>query len=880
MPKRLHVRGIAGLWIIWMIMTASFGSGSWLTGLRPAGVQAQYITNPYMFDETGQRVVFDALDPVIRRWYLPQDLYRQYRWRPWEYSNYAREHYQRYTNIALEGERWYDIYGNYVTHGWQIYDWRQEHPLTFGSAILKQPQYASWFDNLVIASDARGQHYMSLTIGNEIRTTLTPMTFSKPAYSGLQWDYLSDKYAGTILASRVNHPGFAQTKDFVLDETDFTNMLAFRGTVQVGDFVNLGGTYINCYTGRTDRNLKLEDMRRGQLSTVQTGDVVRWVAVRILDDSPEDGRAGGALFSYTLWTRRIDADGNVVKEWGPEDIQPLIEGGYQQHGYLTADGGETITLTYPIPDPGLVDRIGFELVISNDFRVEVTSNLQTDVRGYPVYLPVTRAKGNVDDNSNQQVIRFDYGLPTGNEIYGATFEITDVLGFTVHGEYIVNLQHRRFPNVNLDEHHPSTDKAHAWYLTATKMAYPWFAYGEVFSIDHDYNTTVFMVDPSGFIDYSDKTQFVYELVDDNDNQSRMPDWSRRHQRRDPAVFPGLDENNDGRSDFNRNNSLRPDYDEPFLRYEVDPPEFLFGMDMNHNTIIDRFEDDEEPSYPYQRDRHGYNVYVGAEIVPDVRLRVGHLHQWMWTDDRESRSYYTLFTLQRDYPRIGRIQFFENFRYVQDNIPDDVWLWKHPPGTRGQRVLFRDPLRARDTFINTTYLGYDYVGIPELNSNHKVKFESYHQHQKEWPKWVAGRQDTVRTENSWSLGLINKADYSFSLPGDISLIPKLKSMYRQEKIGGSNSVKELTQSQYLILRFPVLHRSQIEIGTETMQHWDFTDKFNDYDGLVLAGQFSNRTHYMGYLLITNVGLSYERNVFRRRTEAGTMAFVSVFAGIGD
>ena len=57
---------------------------------------------------------------------------------------------------------------------------------------------------------------------------------------------------------------------------------------------------------------------------------------------------------------------------------------------------------------------------------------------------------------------------------------------------------------------------------------------------------------------------------------------------DIAVFPGLDENNDFVSDFNQNQNSRPAFSEPFLRYAVDPPEFLFGMDMNNNTLIDRF----------------------------------------------------------------------------------------------------------------------------------------------------------------------------------------------------------------------------------------------------------------------------------------------------
>ena len=44
------------------------------------------------FEQPG--VVFDALDPVLRKWYVPQELYTEYGWRPREYSNYARDLYQ------------------------------------------------------------------------------------------------------------------------------------------------------------------------------------------------------------------------------------------------------------------------------------------------------------------------------------------------------------------------------------------------------------------------------------------------------------------------------------------------------------------------------------------------------------------------------------------------------------------------------------------------------------------------------------------------------------------------------------------------------------------------------------------------------------------
>ena len=60
-------------------------------------------------------IYLDALDPALRRWYVPQVMFAEYPWRQWEYTNRARLPYQRYVNIDLEGDYFYDLYGNYLT---------------------------------------------------------------------------------------------------------------------------------------------------------------------------------------------------------------------------------------------------------------------------------------------------------------------------------------------------------------------------------------------------------------------------------------------------------------------------------------------------------------------------------------------------------------------------------------------------------------------------------------------------------------------------------------------------------------------------------------------------------------------------------------------
>ena len=58
-----------------------------LTGREPRGVDVYEM----------------AMTPAQRKWQYPQSLHKFYRWTGEEYSNYARENYERYVGTELEG---------------------------------------------------------------------------------------------------------------------------------------------------------------------------------------------------------------------------------------------------------------------------------------------------------------------------------------------------------------------------------------------------------------------------------------------------------------------------------------------------------------------------------------------------------------------------------------------------------------------------------------------------------------------------------------------------------------------------------------------------------------------------------------------------------
>ncbi len=876
LPRLLNRLCLTGLGVAFML--------SWATA-SVAQSRASY--NPLV--PTGPHIIAEALDPTLIKWYLPQELYREYGWKSWEYTNYAKEWFSRYTDVALEGSRFYDLYGNYVTKGWKVYDWTENQPAQQGSQMLKAPQYKKWFGNVVVSSASKGRFYTALTAGDVIRTTMTPLTFSKPSFNGLQWDFLTDKYGFTMLASRISDPTVAVTEEYSpgSDLTGTTVLYGFRGTVQLGGFATLGATYVNAHNTNMALDLRSSSFK-GVLTEAQHvgSGFIDKIVIRLSDDSPEDGE-GAVLFSEKIFIDSGNGQGLVLA-----DIKPTITGGALVGGLWQANGPEAIELTYDIKrdfaggDYRFIKNVVFDLWLANDYRVEIKSNLQTNVRGEQVHLLVTRALGNVKDGSNQKSVRFQYGLPTGNEVYGVTLEIDDLAGFNLRAEYDINRRFRRFPNRNYLKHPVATDKSDAFYVAASQIIYPLFLYGEVFSMDKSYSTTAFICDQGGFIDYENDAGYLFEFVDDNDDQDRFPDWDRKNvnQRAEPggydvAVFPGLDENNDLVSDFNQNDNLYPDYKEPFLKYNVDPPEFLFGMDMNNNTVVDRFENDNEADYLYKKDHRGYNVYTGVEIVPGIRLTVGHLNEWLLSKDKKSRASYGVFTLQRDYAGLGRLQIFNTAKMAKDDIPDDLYQWVQPPLSRGMTQKFDDPLIAQDTFINSAYLRFDYTQIPHLNFINKFKYQTYDQQ--------GAQKDRLR--NSESLGIINKADYSLRLGKQILLMPKWKSMYYYHTPAERTELKEkeLSEILSLMLKYTLSKGTWLELGYEGTWFTNFIDMppsppadfVDDYKGNVLAIQFSNLSDYLGYKLNSKVGFRWERLSFEYTAETNTVIFVRLYAGVG-
>ena len=891
------------------------------------------------FRPQGPGTLLGTIDPVVKKWYLPQELYQEYQWQTWDYTNYGRDRYKRYNDPINEGDYFYDLYGNFITRGWLIYNWKEERPRSSeGSSILKTGQYGSFFSSLVIAADQKGQYSYSITVGDEIRTTLTPMTFRKSTFNGAQADFMSDNYSATVLLSRISAPGIPIAGAVSSVTNDYTNLIGGRAKVNIGDFVTVGGTIVNAHTGRGNLESFTGNPYKGALTTGQLQDKINTITIRLSDASPADNTGGAVLLSDDVEITTKIGERDTVLSGNAVGFRPNMEGGILKEGAIVADGTETIRLRYDLSDlveivgdidvVNSIEKVRFRFTLANDYKVEMTSDRQTNREGQPIFVLVTQAKGNVKDASNKKEVGFDYGLPTANQVYGFTLEVKDLMGFNLYTEFDINHRFRQYPNLRLETHDASSgivgdEASEAWMMNLSKISYPWRFFAEGFYMDDSYNTSPFMVDQFGRIDYEDETRSIYDFVDDNDDQDQKPDQERRFQdyrtssergtegstfdgAADDAVFPGWDENNDFISDFNQNSTpfrenTIPDYDEPFLRYGVDRPEFLFGMDLNNNGWIDRFENDNEPDYPYKKDRKGYNVYLGSHITPEMSLTVGQEREFLISDDRKNLTTYAFFTFEREYAKIGRLRFFDMVKKVKDNIQDDLFQWIQPAGSVGVNQFVPDPLSAQDTWINTAWFGFDRSTDWGINLVNKFKYDILDQRQDE--------SITGFKENTRLLGIVNKVDYVHKI-GNVRIRPKFKSALLKDNTPYSLDRAERDEWSgifSLVFEFPALRKTNIEIGLEQLFSQDMLldetlkvvdDEGNvikgnfevgeptgDFFDTVLAAQLTNIGDYLGYRLITQLGIRVDRKSLERfeedrKSQTDSFVFVTMYAGVQE
>ena len=584
-----------------------------------------------------------------------------------------------------------------------------------------------------------------------------------------------------------------------------------------------------------------------------------------------------------------------------------------------------------------VNRIEAELTVSNDYRVQVAQIYTTktaggaDPNGQPktwydatYWRTVAQADGNIKDSSNTKKITVEFGVQVANIMYGMDADF-NYQGFKMRGEYVTNSQHYMFPDGVPGTGYPEGDQSgqlartghrysvqdNAWYITTQKDWKQFGFAGEMFKMGKFYRPYMDFFYPMaedqgygvGSINARNKTVRL-PLVEDNDDDDQYPDTMvtqrtmgyRIFSTDDPdGVFPGNDEDFDGVADNNRNNNDLPDYVEPFLMFDVDPDEYVFGNDYNNNNVPDFRENDMKYDTPYELDRQGHHVYVRYSPIESVNLYVGSLKsKGVGVDNRTNDDY---IKLQMDYNVFGIGKLYGEYRHekVQDNIRDayvqvstdmkDNYLQPGISATVGrfESDIYYDELEYRNSSVDRLWIDSTIRALPAVTVMNHLKLERNHQ--------IEG----VMSDNVYQAGqdigtvaMTNKVVYTKQI-GNWQLSPGIKFRFYKKDRSESIRANEfyLTRIPMVILKYIISPRTDIMLGLQgfpglEFDYKDYIQSLNDYGQKTYTLQLQNRTTYFGYQIWAATGIRYDEMRYKEDLRSfenykSSTTFVKVFLG---
>ena len=557
----------------------------------------------------------------------------------------------------------------------------------------------------------------------------------------------------------------------------------------------------------------------------------------------------------------------------------------------------------------------------------------------PQFRLVTRADGNTRDLVNQREVVFSYGLPTALQTYGVTAELKDFHGIDFYGELNVNTQYLKYPTPDRKTRRAFSgiageSRGLGFMVNASWRKGPFSLFGEGFGMDDSYATSVLPLDRSGLPDFSpENTRQLYDFVDDNDDNDRHPDQLRTCRdpscrsgpRRSgtssngasptPRYFPGTTRTAISYPTSTRTTTgapqLLPDYDEPFVRYRSDRPQFLFGIDLNNNGWPERFENDDEPDLPYKKDHWGYNLFGTAEIAPGPRCGSAACAR-ICASQRGGTTPTTDDPLRKGRPAAGEGAVL---RHAQESGGHDR---RRPRAVDRSRSLLRaagqfprpaaggarpsrrrrhlDQYRLRRLGAGLAARLVDpapcKVGnLAPAGLRNAATLDSSGDTLEVFDRLgVEGRNGRAR---SGFFGVINKAEYLFFWR-QVAIAPRLKSELLRATPFSRDLGKRRSWDGIFSLQFevPFLSSSRIRLGWEQRLFYDTRageeemasgERTGDFHGTALAAQLTNIRDYLGYALTTQAGIRIDRRSFELSgggDESGTsgLLFLTMFAAL--
>ena len=633
------------------------------------------------------------------------------------------------------------------------------------------------------------------------------------------------------------------------------------------------------------------------------------------------------LFADYLYRRDYALDPTDEDVVESTDVDRLVEFvGWEDPGQVQrADGTEGLVYYFDLEGLTHVRSVEVEASVGNDYRIEVADISLTNPKAdkhdarytAPFYKTVRRAEGNVQDLSNVERIRIPIGADTGQSVWGVNMAL-DLVGLRVRGEFAESIAYSRYrdgvPGEQLvmvgsdpvlyegnGERHQHRDRAGYVQLERETAGYSFG--GELFSIGPMFSQRL-MVKPGDLalkgIDFSlkNKTTF-FSFFDDNDDGDSSPEGKILGLAPpDLSVFPGQDADNDGIPDTNRNLNNLPDYLEPFLLYQVDPDEYVYGLDFNNNDVVDKREDDLKEDLPYDRDLRGAHGYARWQPFTSAGATVGWLQSHQIAGGGRNDQRYLRLRYSGERPGVGEWLIENELKRVWDDVPDDVFSWaasvvtvKLKYGLTNEsgrfsysRQFVPDPLNYRNSLANRLHVSGTLRWLPGWRITTRLKLEHNRQYGGRLDDGSEQAEDLIR-----SLAWVQQADYTWRW-GNLTLQPALKGLLlKRTRREAEDRVLDHTNTVVPIFmaRYELSPATELKAGYQGVPGWwfeetDLAEPRNSFERQTATVVLSNMSDYSGYRISTNLGVKQDKLTFKdefRFLESynTTSIFVRVFLG---
>ena len=830
------------------------------------------------------------------------------------YTNYGEDLYRPYRREIRLAPR-YDFLGRFLAEGFLVYELDEQRP--GGSRIRKDRLYRS-LNNLIIAHDSYGPWHWSLTVGDEVRTEFTPLTLRQAGFNGLRWDVVFPANKITLLTTRGFDSSLfptlnsfsdpvAQGRGSLIDYLERTEEnpvynIAGHWQTRIGDVLRFGATFVNQHQANT---------ARGSTGGFLSGGIPypamqppAEITVRVRDDSPQSDEAGAIVYDIVLELEGEGPVGEATISSDPDDdrfapsLQPQVLGGRRGDGFREVRGEEAVEYLFVIPEDFAPRRARVRALVANDYRIETAQQHpffdalrnQFTPRNTSFETRV-RATGEVRDFSNRRAVEFEHGFATGQTLFGFDAEATFV-GLKVRGEYQRNLLYRSFPVLRGQR---GQQRATAWYVHALKDVGRLEVGGELFRLGPRYGGGydsrrggVRLYTDLGGESQDQQMLSEFPLVDDNDDNDRYADDNLRDypngSETESGVFPGLDEDNDNIPDDDKNANGIPDFEEPFLLYYSDPQEFVYGIDLNNNGVIDERENDNKPDYPYDRDRRGLHGFVALPDWRGLSAGVGYYRQDEIAGPGQAVSRYGRVSYHFDVPRWGQVQIDHDSKRVEDTVPDSVYVFRAGENNNPDQPPTPDALLMADSWVHTSFVGTRFERLDQLHLENNAQ-------------WILNRQ-LAADARMQTFTVVNKADYTYEL-ARLRVQAMIKHLYkhvtasdRRRAVESWNQIAPILRVDWTLTENTLVQFGQQGMGvpfTRTLlpvlafRFIDRVDRERELRSASSVLMFTVRGTYIGYTIVSNTGIELRHEEFvdpavaRTRDGGVSRFFISVIAG---